>query len=98
MPCPKMSSDIRVSPPGIGHFNWTHTVPIGKRSAAREYRRKSSGRYLFKMIKVPAQTTPSTRAHPPETLEGWFALHQIFAIDRDAPSGPSDHRPPAETR
>jgi chlorite dismutase len=23
-------------------------------------------------------------AHPPETLEGWYALHQIFSIDRHA--------------
>jgi len=26
-------------------------------------------------------TTPLT-AHPPATLEGWYALHQIFRIDR----------------
>lgn len=29
-------------------------------------------------------STPSTTAHPPETLEGWFALHQIFRINRQA--------------
>lgn len=23
-------------------------------------------------------------AHPPETLEGWYSLHQVFSIDRDA--------------
>src|SRR5438045_2663188 len=36
------------------------------------------------MIKVPAKTTPSaeSRAHPPETLEGWYALHQVFTVDR----------------
>src|SRR3990170_6026397 len=27
---------------------------------------------------------PTTAAHPPETLEGWFALHQIFRINRQA--------------
>jgi chlorite dismutase len=27
-------------------------------------------------------TTPT--AHPPETVEGWFALHQIFQYDRSA--------------
>src|SRR4051794_12216491 len=27
-------------------------------------------------------TTPAI-AHPPATLEGWFALHQIFRIDRE---------------
>src|SRR5919201_5387274 len=25
-----------------------------------------------------------TVALPPETLEGWFALHQVFAVDRRA--------------
>src|SRR5262245_31030800 len=29
--------------------------------------------------------TPETpRAQPPETLEGWFAHHQVFTIDRAA--------------
>jgi peroxiredoxin len=27
------------------------------------------------------------RAHPPETLEGWFAHHQVFTIDRSATIG-----------
>ena len=28
-------------------------------------------------------TTPeNARAHPPETLEGWYALHQLFTVDR----------------
>src|SRR5436309_3191213 len=27
-------------------------------------------------------TTPAI-AHPPATLEGWFALHQVFRIDRE---------------
>ena len=31
---------------------------------------------------VPESTAPL--AHPPETLEGWFALHQIFRINRQA--------------
>jgi chlorite dismutase len=50
------------------------------------------------MTNVPAKTTPtsSPRAHPPETLEGWYALHQIFAIDRD-PSNHSGERPMEET-
>lgn len=30
------------------------------------------------------RSTPTTTAHPPETLEGWFALHQIFRINRQA--------------
>lgn len=41
------------------------------------------------MINAPAKTTPSSapsRAYPPETLEGWYALHQIFAVDRPTPS------------
>src|SRR5690242_18826039 len=25
-------------------------------------------------------------AHPPETLEGWYALHQIFRFERPVPS------------
>ncbi|MDQ3698576.1 MAG: chlorite dismutase family protein, partial [Gemmatimonadota bacterium] len=32
----------------------------------------------------PAQSIASRAAHPPETLEGWYALHQIFSIDRGA--------------
>lgn len=28
----------------------------------------------------------SPLAHPPETLEGWYALHQIFSVDRNANS------------
>jgi hydrogen peroxide-dependent heme synthase len=28
------------------------------------------------------QTPENTRAHPPETLEGWYAQHQIFTYDR----------------
>ena len=30
------------------------------------------------------ESSQTQRAHPPETLEGWYALHQIFAVDRDA--------------
>ena len=30
------------------------------------------------------QTPESPRAHPPETLEGWFAQHQTFTYDRNA--------------
>jgi peroxiredoxin len=48
------------------------------------------------MINAPAKTTPSTpvpsaaqRAHPPETLEGWYALHQIFSVEPAAASEPS---------
>lgn len=46
------------------------------------------------MIKVPAKTTPSAspHAHPPETLEGWYALHQIFSIDRESPGHVADRR------
>lgn len=29
-------------------------------------------------------TTPQTRAHPPETTEGWYVLHQMFRWDRAA--------------
>jgi chlorite dismutase len=35
----------------------------------------------------PAQNTdqhPADIAHPPETLEGWYALHQIFRVNRQA--------------
>jgi chlorite dismutase len=27
-------------------------------------------------------TEPAAVAHPPETVEGWYALHQIFRLDR----------------
>jgi peroxiredoxin len=30
------------------------------------------------------ESSQTTVAHPPETLEGWYALHQIFAVDRAA--------------
>lgn len=51
------------------------------------------------MTNVPAKTTPSSspRAHPPETLEGWYALHQIFTVDRDPPNGATGRRPSPET-
>src|SRR5258706_3189577 len=29
-------------------------------------------------------TTDRPRAHPPETTEGWYALHQVFAWDGPA--------------
>ena len=32
----------------------------------------------------PSEPNPASAAHPPETLEGWFALHQIFRINRQA--------------
>ena len=31
-----------------------------------------------------------TRVHPPETLEGWYVLHQLFAVDRSA-ADPEGH-------
>lgn len=31
-----------------------------------------------------ADQKPAATAHPPETLEGWFALHQIFRVNRQA--------------
>src|SRR4029078_11427812 len=33
----------------------------------------------------------STRAHPPETTEGWYAFHQILAFDRAALRGIAAH-------
>jgi hydrogen peroxide-dependent heme synthase len=39
----------------------------------------------------PASAAPSGSpvAHPPETLEGWYALHQIFSIDPSVADGAS---------
>ena len=38
-------------------------------------------------------TTPeNARAHPPETLEGWYALHQLFTVDRGLPVHASNDR------
>src|SRR4051794_1886177 len=31
------------------------------------------------------ESSSSPRAHPPETLEGWYALHQVFTVDRASP-------------
>jgi len=31
-------------------------------------------------------TTPI--AHPPETLEGWYALHQIFRVNKQSIDAP----------
>ena len=28
------------------------------------------------------EPTPAPRAHPPETTEGWYVLHQVFSYDR----------------
>src|SRR5215212_5998392 len=33
---------------------------------------------------TPSQSGVPAPAHPPETLEGWYALHQVFAIDGSA--------------
>src|SRR5579885_2098303 len=33
---------------------------------------------------TPPNAPPALVAHPPETLAGWYALHQIFSIDRSA--------------
>jgi hydrogen peroxide-dependent heme synthase len=30
-----------------------------------------------------ASDSPNTVAYPPETLEGWYALHQVFTVDRE---------------
>jgi hydrogen peroxide-dependent heme synthase len=38
------------------------------------------------------ESSSSQRAHPPETLEGWYALHQIFSVDRAALSVASTPR------
>lgn len=44
---------------------------------------------------TPASTpTPTPIAHPPETLEGWYALHQIFRVNRQT----LDARPDALAR
>jgi len=39
---------------------------------------------------APPKTSPSATA--PETLEGWYALHQIFSIDRKALHADTEHR------
>jgi len=38
-------------------------------------------------------TDISTIAHPPETIEGWYALHQIFRRAPDAPGAEDDDDP-----
>lgn len=38
-------------------------------------------------------TDISTTAHPPETVEGWYALHQIFRRAPDAPHADDDDDP-----
>jgi peroxiredoxin len=48
------------------------------------------------MVNTHAKTTSasgSPHAHPPETLEGWYALHQIFEIDRGDSTNPANHTP-----
>src|SRR5438067_2498980 len=44
---------------------------------------------------APRPSLPAHRsaATPPETLEGWYALHQIFSIDRDAARRLIDEHP-----
>jgi chlorite dismutase len=39
---------------------------------------------------MPSQEIP--RSHPPETLEGWYALHQLFTVDRAEVSRARDSR------
>jgi chlorite dismutase len=36
--------------------------------------------------------SPSPTAHPPETLEGWYALHQVYSIDHAASSNETTAR------
>ena len=48
------------------------------------------------MVNTHAKTTSasgSPRAHPPETLEGWYALHQIFEVDRGDSTNPANRTP-----
>jgi peroxiredoxin len=37
-------------------------------------------------------TTETARAHPPETTEGWYVLHQVFTADRAALRALSDEK------
>ena len=37
--------------------------------------------------------TDTTIAYPPETIEGWYALHQIFRRSPDAPGADDDDDP-----
>src|SRR5438445_7696079 len=37
-------------------------------------------------MESPENRPKATIAHPPETLEGWYALHQIFSIVQDSAS------------
>ena len=39
---------------------------------------------------MPSPENP--RSQPPETLEGWYALHQLFTVDRAEPARASDSR------
>src|SRR5947209_19414002 len=32
--------------------------------------------------RASAAPTERARAHPPETTEGWYAFHQVLAVDR----------------
>src|SRR6476661_1367986 len=46
------------------------------------------------MTDVSTRGAPAerTRAHPPETTEGWYAFHQILAVDRAGlRARPNDH-------
>jgi chlorite dismutase len=38
-------------------------------------------------------TSTSITAHPPETIEGWYALHQVFRRTPDAPAADDDEDP-----
>ena len=61
--------------------------PNGKGDAESEYRAESTRDYLAAM-----KRDSHDPAHPPETLEGWYALHQIFSIDRNEAFGYSASR------
>jgi len=45
------------------------------------------------MTDPSARSAPAERphAHPPETTEGWYAFHQILALDRAALRGIAQH-------
>jgi chlorite dismutase len=52
-----------------------------------------------RQVSFSVMTPPQSglAAHPPETLEGWYALHQLFALDHAALSADANARVPANS-
>jgi chlorite dismutase len=68
-----MSVSERAPQPGSGHPAGAHAVDS-----------KAGHSHVGQSQSARRQPGHGVQAHPPETLEGWYVLHQIFSLDSSA--------------